>query len=272
MDSVVEVLEAWGPGFTNLSSCWEYPYSIGMAYQGIDIQTSSATPGTISWADSSFANDCGEYDSIANSSNPGGQVNVFFRSPVDLYPPPWVALSQPTFFVEVAGDFSWGMYPEASAPPQTIIRWSYYGGGSLGTGQMETLYVDSSFTLKGVISTVGNVKEMGTLFVNWDPIASTSLGQMDDGEEPCIWIGAPLAPDGYDPGGAPPYTYQWSSSDGALSQTDTTDDTQDTAYFYDYNDDPPNGPSSVTVYLTVSDTGGIFGKCVNDNRRCTLPG
>ncbi len=188
--------------------------------------------------------DCGVSATVASNANPGGQVNVYFH-PVVIYG---------TTMIEVAGNFSYDAYPDPNTPT-TTYQWSYYGGSQLGTSQTQTVYVDSPITLQAEITTVGNVQRTGTLAITWDPIASASVGQMDDGEEPCIWIGAPLAPDGYDPGGAPPYIYQWSSSDGALSQTDTTSNTQDTAYFYDYNDDPPNGPSSVTVYLTVSDTG-----------------
>jgi hypothetical protein len=79
------------------------------------------------------------------------------------------------------------------------------------------------------------------------PITSVSLGQMYDGEEPCIWISGIS-------GGAPPFIYTWSSSDDLLQEVDTTDNTQDTVGFYDYY-----SPTNVTVYVQATDVFGTNG-------------
>jgi hypothetical protein len=208
-DSVMEVLEL-EPGNT---PCADYPTGFGTVFQGISITTSSDTPSSIAWNKAYDADECGDSAALVSETNPGGRVAFYY--------PQQAAISGGPGIVEVAGSYSYYAGPLGTY----TYQWSQ-NGSQLGTGEEQSLYVDATSDTGWLGVTVtdtldANLQRSANVYVSWDPITSASLGQMDDGEEPCIWIGAPLASDGYDPGGIPPYTYQWSSSDGALSQTDS---------------------------------------------------
>jgi hypothetical protein len=70
----VEALEAYG-----LDQCLEYPNTVTTAFREIEIQTGSTHP-RLSWSPSVPITDCGQHVSVVSYANPGGEVDISYRS------------------------------------------------------------------------------------------------------------------------------------------------------------------------------------------------
>jgi hypothetical protein len=72
----IETLEAYG-----IQQCSDYPNTNFTAFTGIDLQTTAGHPA-ITWSANNAVTDCGQSARIASNANPGGEVDIYYRTRV----------------------------------------------------------------------------------------------------------------------------------------------------------------------------------------------
>jgi hypothetical protein len=74
----IETLEAYG-----VQQCSDYPATNFTSFYAIDLQTSAGHPA-ITWGVSNAVTDCGQSARVVSNANPGGQVDIYYTTHVDL--------------------------------------------------------------------------------------------------------------------------------------------------------------------------------------------
>jgi hypothetical protein len=96
----VETLEAY-----NLLTCNDYPNTDSTAFKSIGLYTHGGVP-TLSWTARTYWWDCGQYTNIVSNADPGGEVDVFYRTP----PPPSlidsIYAAAPYYYAEPLGGYA----------------------------------------------------------------------------------------------------------------------------------------------------------------------
>jgi len=72
----IETLEAYG-----VQQCSDYPATNFTAMSGIDLRTSAGNPA-LNWAANDAVTDCGQSARVVSNANPGGEVDIYYRTRV----------------------------------------------------------------------------------------------------------------------------------------------------------------------------------------------
>ena len=119
--------------------CTEYPSTVFTAFKHLSIKTHAGTP-SVSWSVGSNTTDCNQHVTVVSNSNPGGEVDLYYRNP-----PITVGISG-TAEIDAKGTYTWTAVPGGGSGSYTY-QWAYReDGGSTttsGTSSTQAKTIDS---------------------------------------------------------------------------------------------------------------------------------
>jgi hypothetical protein len=257
---IVQPVLTWGyQGVTGEGNywtvaCWEDVSSSGPIYYSppIDVSTGDTVYMYLGSKSNGIGNGTFTYNCFAGKEPVGADTTDSMFLDVPRIPDVVEALEGYGTIDGYPDENCWDFPNQDSVPMMDISLW--INGSYPTTANWSTpMYYDNACGQQTVVVDSANSAQptsSGQLDIYFrndtNPPTAVSLGQMYDGEVPCIWIGGPT-------GGTTPLVYTWSSSDFGVFEVDTTSNTQDTVGWYD----PYTPPAAdLTVSLTVTDVLG----------------
>lgn len=134
LTQAVETVEAY-----SIAQCLNYPFVDSTAFKQIKIRTGGSTP-SVTWTGVNSVTDCGQHTTVVSNSNPGGEVDTYYRTAMS----PYAALSGPTV-VEPYVQCTWYGTQTGGLPPYTYT-WDVYGNGDVNPVLQWTTTDDSTVT------------------------------------------------------------------------------------------------------------------------------